>query len=85
MLWRTRRTNYCQVCGANRSLILQISSILPIPSDPNNKDYEEIKRERETMERWALLGYELSVLKGKGVIDSQSGKIHLEELGLLVG
>jgi len=85
MLWRTRRTNYCQVCGASRSLILQISSILPIPSDPNNKDYEEIKRERETMERWALLGYELSVLKGKGVIDSQSGKIHLEELGLLVG
>lgn len=83
MLWRIRRENYCQVCGANRNLILQISSLLPAPSS-NDDNYEEVKQERETMERWAILGYELAILKAKGKMDSVSGRSHLESMDLLV-
>lgn len=83
-LWRTRRTNYCQVCGANRNLILQISSLLPIPSNPEDNRYAEICQERATMERWAILGYELAILKGKGTIDASVGRAHIESLGLLL-
>lgn len=72
------------MCCAIRNLIIQISSLIPIPSDPNDEAYEDIIQERQTMERWALLGFELAVLKGKGIEDAQAGKAHLESLGLLV-
>ena len=35
------------------------------------------------MERWAILGFELAVLKGKGKIDTMQGRANLEALGLL--
>lgn len=80
--WKERRSNYCTVCGANRNLILQISSLVPCPS-PDDDNYEEVKQERETMERWAVLGYEIAFLKAKGMMDSAAGRAHLESLGLL--
>ena len=35
--------------------------------------------------RWTLLGYELSVLKARTLIDSVEGKTYLEESKLIVG
>jgi hypothetical protein len=39
---------------------------------------------RKTMERWVILGFELSVLKARGKIDTIEGCRYLESLNLLV-
>lgn len=77
-LWRLRRTAYCMLCGAARNLILNLATIMP----SNNGD-EELFQERKTMERWAVLGYELSVLKARGLADTDKGLEYLMLLGLV--
>jgi hypothetical protein len=77
-LWRLRRTAYLAMCGACRNLIIQISSLLPLSED------EQIVNVRKIMERWVVLGFELAVLKGRGLIDTEEGRGLLESLGLLV-
>jgi len=72
-LWQTRRTAYCMLCGATRNLLINLNSII---SDSKDK---------RLVSRWAILGYELAVLKGRGLIDSDSGKNYLAKLNLLQG
>jgi len=70
-LWRLRRTSYAALCGSTRNLLINLCSIV---EDENAK---------AVMARWALLGYELAVLKSRGLIDSKEGKNYLEMLDLL--
>ena len=87
-LWRLRRTAYCMLCGATRNLIIQIATLLPSNADDdtnNSHRSDEIMMARQTMERWAILGYELSVLKARGQCDTLDGRTYLESKGLLVG
>lgn len=40
---------------------------------------------RKKIERWVVLGFELAVLKGRGLTDTEEGRqLFLESLGLLV-
>ena len=100
-LWRLRRTAYCMLCGATRNLIIQIATLLPPSNNDavvDEDEYEEgddidnghyddeiIMTARQTMERWAILGYELSVLKARGQCDTIDGRNYLESKGLLAG
>lgn len=77
-LFRMRRTNYARLCGAVRNILINISSLVPL-SDNN----VEINQARINMLRWVILAYELSVLKGRGCIDNESGREYLENLNLL--
>lgn len=70
-LWLVRRTAYCALCGATRNLLINLCSIVP---DEQDKD---------VFSRWAVLGYELAVLKGRGLIDSDAGKSYLEKRQLM--
>lgn len=72
-MWRTRRTAYCMVCGATRNLIINVTSVLP----------DDLEDERKLLARWAVLGYELSVLKARGIIDTDESREYLEALDLL--
>jgi hypothetical protein len=77
-LWRIRRTAYCMLCGATRNLIINLCSIMPIDS----KDIK-MKETRKLLVRWAVLGYELSILKARGQMDTEEGKSYLNALNLL--
>ena len=39
---------------------------------------------RKKMERWVVLGFELAVLNGRGLMDTKEGRQLLENLGLVV-
>ncbi len=69
--WLKRRNMYTGVCGATRNLLVNICSLI------------QDDHERFLLTRWALLGYELAVLKGRGLIDTTEGKTYLENLSLL--
>jgi hypothetical protein len=77
-LWRRRRTAYTALCGATRNMNIQIASLVPF-----NSEGEKIMNARKTMARWSVLGYEISVLKARGQMDTLDAKKHLESLGLL--
>ncbi|GFH55554.1 hypothetical protein CTEN210_12030 [Chaetoceros tenuissimus] len=70
-LWLTKRTAYCALCGATRNLLINICSLV------RNKD------DRETMVRWSVLGYELSVLKGRDLVDTEVAENFLESMNLI--
>jgi hypothetical protein len=72
-LWLTRRTAYAALCGATRNLLINVCSIIPDQYD------------KELMARWALVGFELSVLKSRGLIDSNEGKDYLEKINVIEG
>lgn len=76
-LWRLRRTNYARLCGATRNILINISSLVPLSDDA------ETNQIRINMLRWVILAYELSVLKGRGCIDNESGREYLDNLNLL--
>jgi hypothetical protein len=77
-LWRLRRSAYCALCGATRNINIQIASLVPF-----NSDNKKIMNERKTMARWSVLGYEFSVLKARGLMDTLDAKKRLMSLGLL--
>ena len=70
-LWLARRTAYCALCGATRNLLINVCSLAP-------------KEERRVFTRWACLGYELSVLKGRMLIDSDEARVFLTDANLIV-
>jgi len=70
-LWLERRKSYEKLCGVTRNLLLTINSTVPNETD------------RNIMTKWAILGYELSVLKGRGLVDSDSGRHYVKDLNLL--
>ncbi len=72
-LWLERRTAYTALCGATRNLLINVCSIIPNPMD------------KKLFARWAVLGFELSVLKGRGLIDYEEGRAYLDKLHLIEG
>jgi hypothetical protein len=72
-LWLIRRGAYTALCGATRNLLLQICSIV-------DKDHPH---EKELLSRWAVLGFELSILKGRQLIDTDEAKEYLINLNLI--
>jgi len=70
-MWRARRRAYAMLCGGTRNILVNLCTII---SDPN---------ERRLVSRWAVLGYELAVLKGRGLIDTDEGRDYLESLNLI--
>uniref|UniRef100_A0A7S1BGC9 Uncharacterized protein n=1 Tax=Corethron hystrix TaxID=216773 RepID=A0A7S1BGC9_9STRA len=70
-MWRLRRTSYAALCGSTRNLLINICSLVEDPT------------ERSVMARWALLGYELAVLKSRGLIDTVHAEKYLERHELL--
>ena len=76
-MWGVRRTNYAALCGNARNLSIQIASILPVHAE------RRVAERRVLLARWVLLAYELAVLKGKGLIDSDTGREHVANLKLL--
>jgi hypothetical protein len=70
-LWRLRRSSYASLCGSTRNLLINICSII------------EDEDDKRIMSRWCLLGYELSVLKSRGLIDSIEGRMYLSKLDLI--
>ena len=70
-LWLTRRTAYCALCGATRNLLINLCTIV------------QSEHERVVLTRWAVLGFELAVLKGRGLIDLAEGRTYLEDLRLI--
>jgi hypothetical protein len=77
-LWRLRRTAHAALCGATRNMNIQTASLAPL-----NSEDEKIMNARAMMARWSLLGYEFSVLKARGQMDTLDAKKHLQSLGLL--
>lgn len=69
-LWLARRTAYCALCGATRNLLINVCSLAP-------------KQERHVLARWTCLGYELSVLKGRMLIDSDEARVFLTKANLI--
>jgi len=70
-LWRLKRTSYAALCGSTRNLLINICSII------------EDQTEKAVMSRWVLLGYELAVLKSRGLIDTVHARSYLERYGLV--
>jgi len=70
-MWRLRRTAYCQLCGATRNLLINLCTIV--------EDQAQIR----VLTRWAVMGYELSILKARGLIDLEEAEVYLGELHLL--
>lgn len=71
-LWLTRRSAYCALCGATRNLLINVTTLAP-------------SRYKKILARWAVLGFELSVLKARSLIDSDEGRNFLELSRLVVG
>lgn len=78
-MWGKRRTNYASLCGNARNTVLTISSLLP--DDKNDKEMMNV---RYNMCRWTMLGYELAMMKARGVMDDESARCFLEERGYLL-
>ena len=70
-LWLLRRSNYAKLLGATRALLFNICSFVPITA------------ERVLVVRWVVLSFELSLMKGRGMLDHLDCKSYLEELHLI--
>ena len=70
-LWRERRTAYCALCGATRNLLINLCTVV------------DSQASKKVLTRWAIMGFELAVLKGRGLIDLEDGRAYLEGLRLL--
>ena len=70
-LWRARRTAYCALCGATRNLLINLCTVV------------DSQVQKIVLTRWAILGFELAVLKGRGLIDLEDGRQYLEGLRLV--
>jgi len=69
-LWLTRRTSYCALCGATRNILINVCTLVP-------------PEHQQLFVRWSVLGFELSVLKARMLIDSDEGKEYLQACGLI--
>ena len=70
-LWRIRRTAYCELANATKNLLINITTLVPL-------------EERGLFARWSILGFELSVLKARYLIDADEGREYLELSELIV-
>jgi hypothetical protein len=74
--WQKRRHDYSELCGAALNLNVQLGSIVPLRP--------ELAQTRETLHRWVMLAFELSMLKSRDKMDSDEGREYLERSGLLL-
>lgn len=72
-MWQSRRLAYGVLCNSTRNLIINISS--NVPADDM---YEKC-----TLIRWAILAYELCVLKARNTSDTKEAHEYLQALNLL--
>ena len=70
-LWRARRTAYCALCGVTRNLLINLCTVV------------DSQVQKIVLTQWAILGFELAVLKGRGLIDLEDGRQYLEGLRLV--
>lgn len=70
-LWLTRRAEYTQLCGAARNLLINLCTII------------HNERDRQLVSRWVVLGFELTVLNGRGLDDADEGRDYLVKLSLI--
>ena len=70
-LWLTRRLSYINLSKSIRNLLINVNTIAQ-----NQED-------KVLLSRWAVLGFELAVLKGRKLMDSKDGREYLEGLRLL--
>ena len=70
-LWLRRRSNYANHCGATRNLLINICSII------------QDTKMKKLLSRWTSLAFELTVLKARGIMDSEEGEDYLDDLLLL--
>ena len=89
-MWRLRRINYMILLGSIRNLIIQIGTLVrkhSINKVMNNEEEEQENTtwvdERHQMMRWAVLGFELAVLKARNEMDTDLGRKYLEGMELL--
>ena len=86
-VWQERRTNYASLVGSMRNLLVQLSSLVALtpalPQEPSESDRRLIVESRRTLARYVLLACELAVLKARGHMDSEQGREHLTQLGLV--
>ena len=69
----SKRLLHCQLalCGATRNLLINVSTLAP-------------QEERALLARWSVLGFELSVLKARCLIETEEGRKYLELSKLVV-
>ena len=72
-LWLLRRTNYQELCGAVKNLLLNVTTLIPDMAD------------QRLLARWTVLAFELTVLKARSLADADEGRRFLEMSSLLVG
>jgi hypothetical protein len=78
-LWLGRRTNYGALVGSVVEFILNTNTYLPAKHEKDNVTIYP----RKLATRYALLIYELSVLKARNHMETAHGRIYLTDLGLL--
>eukprot|EP01083_Nonionella_stella_P288657 982257_1 len=71
--WQSRRLAYGMLCNSTRNLIINISSNVPA-----DEMYDKC-----TLIRWAILAYELCVLKARNTSDTKEAYEYLQALNLL--
>jgi hypothetical protein len=72
-LWLVRRSAYTAVTGSIRNILLNISSIV---------DNDHL-HEKNLMSRWVMVCFELSILNGRELMDTDEAREYLEELNLI--
>ena len=86
--WRDRRGGYSTLASATTSLVMTIGSTLPMPPASDDAEHEhasavDIVEERRHLGRWAVLAFEMAVLKARGYGDAKVAREYLEHTGLL--
>ena len=81
--WGRRRTNYASLCGCTRNLLIQIASLVPLGNADDADGMPGGIATRRTLGRHVILAFELAVLKSRGHLDSEEGKIFLIAEGLV--
>jgi hypothetical protein len=70
--WLARRYAYTEICSSTRHLLINICSIVV-----------HNEHEKKLLCRWACLGFELSVLDSRGLIDTEEAREYLDNLSLI--
>ena len=82
--WNQRRASYSAMCNGMRNLLLILSSCVSVSAGQLvDGNVEVVRRSRKVLGRYVMLASELAVLKSRGHLDTNRGRQHLENLGLL--
>jgi len=82
-MWRLRRIRYGIFIGNIRNLTILIGTLVRKHSINKVMNNEEEEQGRHQMMRWAVLGFELAILKARNEMDTDLGRKYLEDIELL--